>query len=239
MRHALLVEDDYKIFDKLAHQRRMIGGMVGWARVFKNAELKDGVRVAGTGECCYDDHNLILAAGRAIVAHKLFDQESSQNLAKFTVTHFAVGAGGASLDSNGLVTLLGPYICDTGLSKPISLGSFQDEPGGYIGTPPSLYNAQGAVKPITVDGSIVIENETFENSINDPTTCSHGTRVKCTCTVIPGEPSGLNTGASVPISEACLYATYGNTILPFAKICFPPKYIELADTFIIDWFILC
>lgn len=65
------------------------------------------------------------------------------------------------------VTLLGPFICDTYLQQPIKLSTtYLNEPSSYVGTNPLIHNYQGAVKPITTNGSITLESEDYEGRKN-------------------------------------------------------------------------
>ena len=86
--------DDYRIFDALAHKRKITGGLIGWVQAYKNPIFKNNKPVPGTGELLYDNHNLILASGRNIVAYKMFDQADALELKTYKVSHFGVGAGG-------------------------------------------------------------------------------------------------------------------------------------------------
>lgn len=223
----IMHKDDYTVFDKLAAESRKNKscGPLGWVKVYFDSKLDANKNII-SGNLHHEGSNLVVANGRSFVAQKIFNLAGTPDYRNYTLTHFAVGAGGATV-SDETVTLTGPYICDTGLTKPIKLsGTYIEEPSGIIGSPNTLYSYEGAVKPITTDGTIVIEDETFENT-SGGATCTYGTKVKCTCVIPAGEPTGLVAGQSVPISEAGLYLVSGSTAKMFAHICFAPKWKEL------------
>lgn len=219
-------EEDYKVFDKIAggfgEQKKR--GPVGWVQVYFNNQLH------------HEGNNLVVAQGRAFVAQKIFNISGAQDWRGYNISHFAIGSNGATV-AGTTVTLLGPGICNTALSSPIRLsGSYLDEPSGTTGTPSTVYNYQGAVKPILTNGSIALEAEDFTTT---NTSCTYSTKVKCTCVVPEGEPAGLTSGQAVPVSEAGLYFVSGTTAKMFARICFPPKWKAYEDTLQISWYILC
>ena len=174
----ILVQDDYKIFDRLIEQQKLTPkiGPIGWVRAYiqkKNEEKK----------LFFEGQNMIVAQGRNFVAQKIFSlAETGNDLRDYKISHFSVGSGGASVSGDD-VTLLGPHICDTYLNKPIGLGSTHNEPGVYDNSALSdelkdLYTSYGAVKPI--DSITLVTEEYDETGI----TCSYKTKVKCECTVI-------------------------------------------------------
>lgn len=207
-------------------------GPIGWVRMFeqkdKNSEKK----------LFFEGHNMVVAQGRAFVAQKIFNFASGQNdWRNYKISHFAVGAGGASV-SNDNVTMLGPMVCDTSLYKPIGLNSTHNEPGAYDNSAladeyKDIYTSIGAVKPID---SLELVAEDYQETNSS---CSALSRMKCTCTVESGEPSALPTDGYVPISEAGLYFVYGTDARMFAHVCFAPKFKELDSILTIEWFILC
>lgn len=230
----ITLQDDYKIFDRLANAQRKNpkAGPLGWVRAFVQSKA-DAER-----KLFFEGPNMVVAQGRYFVAQKIFGtHDTGSDYRSYNISHFAVGAGGASVDGDA-VRLLGPHICDTHLYKPISLGSTHNEPETYDNTTLSedlrdLYSSIGAVKPI--DRLSLVEEVYDETEI----TCAYKTKVKCECVVGPGEPPALMINGYVPISEAGLYFVGGNQAKMFAHVCFPPKYKEVESTLTIDWFILC
>jgi hypothetical protein len=79
---------------------------------------------------------------------------------------------------------------------------------------------------------------------NTPTTQLF-TVTKCVCIIDSKEPTNIAAGQSVRIDEAMLYATYTPPlpdtpkVVPFAHICFSPKYVEKETVFAIEWYIIC
>ena len=234
MSEKITINDDYKIFDKLSEMQRKNpkAGPLGWVRAFiQNKNDKER-------KLFFEGSNMVVAQGRYFVAQKIFGlSETGVDYRNYLVSHFAVGAGGATVDGDA-VTLLGPHICDTSLYKPIGLGSTHNEPGlydntGLDGDLKDLYTATGAVRPI--DNKTLVNEDYDESGIS----CSYKTKVKCECIVGPGDPPALAINGYVPINEAGLYFVSGNSALMFAHVCFPPKYKEVESTLTIDWFILC
>jgi hypothetical protein len=233
---TIFAKEDYQIFDSLSKQQGTKRGPVGWVQIYLNSQVDPETKTLISGNKVFEGNNLIVAQGRSFVAQKLFNTAGAPDLRSYTVSHFGVGANGATVNGTA-VTLLGPNICDTAMSAPIKLNaSYLNEPSNTIGSPNTLYNYQGAVKPILTNGSILIEDEDYSSGGQN---CTYGTKVKCTCTVPEGEPTGLSAGQSVPISEAGLYIVSGSTAKMFAHICFPPKWKAFEDQFSAVWYILC
>ncbi len=230
----ILCNDDYKIFDKIESGNKTTNGPLGWVQVYLNEKnLKNKTPD-------FEGGNLVVARGREFVSQKIFNLNDSEDGARtdwraHNISHFAVGSGGATVN-NDIVTINGPYICDTGLYQPIALGNslFLEEPSNYS-SGDGIHEFVDSVKPITTDGSIVLENESYTGD----TTCSYYTKVKCTCTVVEGEPGPLDPGAAVEISEAGLYFVNGADAQMFSHICFAPKYKEKESVTTIIWYILC
>ena len=122
-------------------------GPIGWVRLLlqKNAKAKK--------ELMFEGHNMIVGQGRAFVAQRIFNfTDGVTDLRNYRVSHFGVGAGGATVNGDN-ITLLGPNVCDTALYKPITLNSTHNDPGNFDTSqvPESvrnLYTSVGAVKPI-------------------------------------------------------------------------------------------
>lgn len=96
--------------------------------------------------------------------------------------------------------------------------------------------------------------------MSNTTSCpGYYTVVKCTCILEPGEPRNENPAVTpaLKVDEAMLYCTYykddtttsglhtmnGGSIdysspIPFAHICFYPKYLAIDDTLTIQWYII-
>ena len=230
----LVLTDDYRIFDKLSEMSRKNPrpGPIGWVRAFLQKKGKTD------RELFFEGSNMVVAQGRYFVAQKIFGiGDTGTDYRDYLITHFSVGAGGATVDGDA-VTLLGPHICDTSVYKPIGLGSTHNEPGMYDNSSLSddlkeLYTSYGAVRPI--DSVTLVEEDYEETGVP----CQYKTKVKCECIVGPGDPPALQINGYVPISEAGLYFVHGNDAKLFAHVCFPPKYKELESTLIIDWYVLC
>lgn len=227
----ITVHDEYKIFDKLEKQMRSGTGPVGWVRIF--LQTKYGL--------VYDEgQNLVVAQGREFVAQKIFGTISgtpNPDRRNYLVSHFAVGSGGSTIEGGGLVTLTGPFVCDTYLTTPIELKSTYLVEPGTSSLPPA--NRIHAVKPIIEDGgSILLEPQTFAGG-GGGSGCTAYTRVKCTCVVPSGQPESLGAGESVKIDEAGLYLVLSTDAQMFAHICFAPKWKEKESTLTIEWYILC
>jgi len=222
----LIVSDDYKIFDRLAHE---IGpttrGPIGWVQIY--LQSKKGL--------VFDEGpNLVSAQGREFVAQRVFNSYAysggvRSNWTSYVISHFGVGSGGSTVSgSPPVVTLNGPYICDTRLITSTSLGiaGYLTEPSGTV----------LAVKPITASGgSIYLEPASYSGG---GSSCTNYTRMKCTCIIPNGQPSSLAPGASTKIDEAALYFVSGSTARLFSHICFAPKWKEKEATLTIQWYIL-
>lgn len=231
----IVAYDEYKIFDSLIDTSRRLQkkhncypGVLGWVRVFLDNNL------------VHEGSNLVVAQGREFVGQKIFnitnyDTGNRFDLRPYTVTHFAVGSGGATVNGDQVV-LNGPYVCDTGLYQPITLGNsvYLDEPSSFNGGD-NLHVYTDAVKPITTGGSIVLESESY----SDGSACTYYTKIKSVCSVPSGEPQVLNEGEAVEISEAGLYITSGSNVKMFAHICFAPKWCEKDSSLSIVWYTLC
>lgn len=238
--------NEKQIWNFLSKKARINPGPQGFCQFYMNGEFVD------------QGSNLVVANGREYVAQRLFDEYNSSivdpspigDVRDRTIGLFAVGAGGAIVNAN-VSQLQGPIICSSNLVQAINLGntSYLDEPFSYnitdpIQNPYDIYNNNDAVKPIRVEA---------EGGIDliyvDYGDCQAYTKVKCTCIIPSGEPNGLPTGGTVPISEAGLYfglKTSGSPevwdeatgALMFAHIMFHPKFKELESEFRILWYII-
>jgi hypothetical protein len=237
--HINTEETSDKIFKELLKKRVETGSPVGWFQFFENKKL------------VYEDHNIVVGLGREYLAQRTTSitaitsgtSGGGENLRDYDLTHYAFGAGGATAD--GITyTLLGPNVCDTNLEIPISfnINGFLDEPGGIIEGSEDIYTYEKSVKPIVYPPG----NNTYETILRDyPTedpTCSYYTQMIFTIYKEAGEFDLLGIGESVPVSEAGLYitdiGTGGTDAKLFARICFPPKFMELEAQYGIEWYVL-
>ena len=222
----IILSEDYKIFDMLAHKMdRGKRGPLGWVQIF--LQTKNGL--------VYDEGpNLVVAQGREYVAQRVFNSYTflggaRPNWTNYIISHFAVGSGGSVISGTPpSITLNGPYICDIGLITTTSLGitGYLSEPGGTT----------LAVKPITASaGSVYLESVNYTGG---GSSCTYYTKMKCTCVVPNGEPSSLAPGGTTKIDEAGLYFVTGATARLFSHICFAPKWKEKESILTIQWYIL-
>ena len=210
-------KEEYQIFESLRNKR----GMQGWVRIF----MANNNQIIGNP--IFEGSNLIVAQGREFAAQKLFrtaeyDGGTRPQLYDYTISHFAVGKNGATVDGD-TVTIIEPLVTDLHLGNAIDLGT-----GTYLTEPSGI---EDSVKPIISDGAISLEPIIYD-------TATYYTQVKCTCTLNDTEPTSLNTNESVEISEAGLYITNGSTAKLFSHICFAPKWKEKSSQLIIEWYIM-
>jgi len=240
-----VLTDNYIYTDLAKYKlRNKLNGPVGFVQIFNDNKLVES------------KSNLVLGSGRSVGAQRLFNTnitEFFEELPDYTnhvVSHFGIGAGGATISGNTDYTLHGPHICDQSLYKPISLGNI----GAYLNDTddfedpdkPELYNSSYVLKEIA-EKSLIETQFPTNPLVDEEHICSYFTKVKCRCVVDGGEPSALNANESVQISEAGLYAVhkdYNNQdVSPdpvmFAHISFSPKFKEKEKQFGILWYILC
>jgi len=214
----MVLEDDHQIFDRLISENKN-PFVKGWVRLFlhKNARKK--------GELIYEGHNLVVGKGREFSAQRLFDTNngSTNDWKNYVINCFGVGSGGATV-SDGTPVINDATLDDNGLFTPVLLNeSYETEVNS---------GSEGVVKPIDTDGSIELMSGGYG-------TGTYYSKVKCTCVINDGEPSGLESGEAQQISEAGLYFTSGSTNHLFSHICFAPKWIELDSVLTIEWYIIC
>jgi len=222
------------ILKKLQRERLRQGNPVGWFQLYENEKS------------IYENHNLVVGHGREYLAQKTTSvtpvPSGVTDFRDYDLTHYAFGAGGATVD--GLTyTLLGPNVCDTGLEIPISfnIDGFLDEPSEYVGSE-DIYTYIKSVKPIVYpSGHNTYENIVRDYPLDDPE-CFHYTQLVLTIYKEAGEFDLVESGGAVPVSEAGLYITNvgsgGTDAKLFARICFPPKFMELEAQYGIEWYIL-
>jgi hypothetical protein len=179
---------------------------------------------------------MTIAKGREFAAQKMFNKTIQTNtipdVTNFCVNAFGVGSGGSSIDVDDNITLIGPDVCDPDLYSPIAINTT------------AIPNSVGVVHvvkkievagPGGIAGSISLE----ASNNNEYSSCtSYKTVAKCVCVIDNQEPTYLNTGGAVRIDEAMLYSTYNNFSIPFAHICFAPKFIEKESVFTIEWYVI-
>ncbi|MDD4081988.1 MAG: hypothetical protein PHD05_01240 [Sphaerochaetaceae bacterium] len=225
IKNDVLMKDYYRVFDKLEKQIHHKRGPVGWVQIF--LQTKFGL--------VYDEgYNLVVAKGCEFIAQRAFNSNlysggSRIDWTEYSVSHFAVGSGGSVVaGSPPVVTLNGPYICDTQLIEATSLDkiSYLTEPSGTT----------LCVKPITADGGSFLLEPSNYSSLGG--SCSYYTKVRCVCNVSDEEPISLPSGGTTKIDEAGLYFTSGETANLFAHICFAPKWKEKESPFTLIWYIL-
>lgn len=234
-----------KIFDKLYQKRIEQNHPVGYVQLY---DLKKSEKI-------FEKSNLIVGLGRQYVSQKIMTSQLTtdgytltelpsgcDNLRNYNLTHYAFGGGGAIYSGgNGQpddVELTGPDICDSSLSRPISfeIDTFLNDPGN-IDEGDGLHKSEKSVKPINF-GNNTYEYSIREYPIVDPT-CEYYTQFHFTLFKEEGEFGPLEPGQSVQVSEAGLYITYQESALLFARICFPPKFMELESQYGLEWYILC
>lgn len=211
----IFLSDEYKIFDQLNNtaKQKSKAGPLGWVRAFiqKKGDLSK--------QLFFEGPNMVVAQGRYFVAQKIFTlPDTSVDYTSYSISHFGVGAGGATIDGDS-VSLLGPHICDRSLYKPINIGGTHNEPIIYDNSALSddlkeLYSSYGALKPID---NFTLVSEPYEET--GSTSCEYKTKVKCECIIGTGEPPALTINGYVPISEAGLYFVSGEEARMFAHVC--------------------
>jgi len=238
-------KESAEIFSSL--QKKHTNHPLGWFRLF---DLKNKKRLL------HQDHNLVVGLGRQYVAQKIVTSLSEtpsggysltelptgcDNLRDYEITHYGFGGGGATIYSDPPDTydLTGPDICDEYLSRPITFGvtSYFDDPQGYDELD-DIHKSEYAVKPIAA-GNNTYEYASKEYPTDDPT-CEYYTQLSFTLFKEEGEFGCLEAGESVQVSEMGLYITDSvSSALLFARICFPPKFMEKEGQYGLEWFILC
>lgn len=245
-KHRIIHHDSISIHDILKQperfsyqKKRNRSPVLGLVQIFQNGKLntdetKDGWLT-----------NMTIATGREFVAQSIFKKHSQSslfgNISDYKIDSFGVGSGGSLVDVSDNVTLNGPHLFDIGLYKPIPLNSQclptikNSDPNTPIDHVVKRIESTG---PGDMTGSIEFEVSQSSEFIDAPH--DYYTVVKTTCIVEPHEPTYLNPGESVKIDEAVLYMTSptNNNPLPFAHICFAPKFVELESDFIITWYII-
>lgn len=232
-----------KIFKKLYEQRILKKTPVGYVQIFDKKK-----------NLIYEGGNLVVGLGRQYVAQKIITTSLTEdpsglslttlpsgcdNLRQYEITHYGFGSGGAIYSGPpDDYELTGPSICDESLSRPITFDveTYLTDPG-EVDELDNIHKSIKSVKPINTG------NNTYEYSLKEyPTVdpiCSYYTQFHFTLFKEEGEFGPLEAGESVQVSEAGLYITYESSALLFARICFPPKFMEKEAQYGIEWYVLC
>lgn len=230
-------KDSNKIQENLYKRRIKEKTPVGYFELFDKNKKK-----------MYSNDNLVVGSGRQYIAQKVVTSSliesvysmtdlpsGCDNLRNYELTHYAFGGGGAVVtDSIDTYQLINPTVCDAGLNRPISFGisSYLTDPNN-IDEGDNLHLSTESVKPIKIG------NNAFEYNLIDYDDCSYFTQFQFTLFKESGEFGVLDAGESIQVSEAGLYITYESSVLLFAKICFPPKFMEKEAQYGIEWYVLC
>lgn len=225
----IIIKDNFNIHD-IIKNKKQTAPFLGLVRIFENGVLNTDQSPDGWLL------NMTIAKGREFAAQKLFNKSiqtnTIPNVLNFTIDSFGIGSGGATIDIDDNITLIGPDVCDPDLYSPIAINT------AAITNSVGIVNVVKLIESTGPGGAIgSIELEISNN--NEYTSCStYKTVVKCVCIVDNQEPSYLNPGDVVKIDEAMLYGTYLTQCIPFAHICFAPKFIEKESVFTIEWYVI-
>jgi hypothetical protein len=232
------IRDILKNSSRMENQHKNKSPFLGLVRIYENDVLNTDQTEDGWLT------NMTIATGREFVAQAITKKNSPSSvfgdITNYKVNAFGIGSGGSTIDVNNNITLTGPALCDVGMYAPIYINSL---------CLPAFNNNRQLVNnivkfiessgPGNEPGSIVFETPLS----SDFQECSidYYSVIKNTCIIDGQEPSNLNPGESVKIDEAMLFFTSptGTNPLPFAHICFAPKFIELETTFRIEWYVIC
>jgi hypothetical protein len=192
---------------------------------------------------------MTIGTGRQFAAQKLFGLEkelpltsasSLINPSNFKIDSFGIGKGGSTINLSGAVTIISPSVCDLALNSPLSINNLaKDDSSGNKNVVKMIKSSLASTSPV---GNIELISSSSSEYVACPST--YYTIVKCTCIVGPNEPMGLDsildTGKVEKVDEAMLFATSNEiseaaVVIPFAHICFAPKYIEPESILTIEW----
>lgn len=244
MNQKLIYSDFLSIHDVLKDTTRMDfqiqnrSPFLGLVRIFENGKLNTDQTEDGWLT------NMTVATGREFVAQAIYKKNSPHSvfgdIKDYKVDSFGIGSGGSSIDVHNNVTLIGPQLCDTGLYAPIPINSqcisAKNNNGELIQHTVKGIQSAG---PGNDPGSIIFE--THKSPDFQECNVIYYNVVKNSCVVEMQEPTTLSPGESVRVDEAMLFMTSpnGENPLPFAHICFAPKFIELESRFEIEWYVIC
>lgn len=201
----------------------------------------------------FEGDNLVVGLGRQYVNQIIVTSSTStsltglsltalpsgcQNLRSYELTHYGFGSGGANYTGQDTFQLTGPLIGDTHLARPIThdVGTYLNDPGN-IDESDGIHKSLQSLKPINT-GNNLYEYVLVPYPPVNPT-CSYYTQMQFTLYKESGEFGSLSTGENVQVSEAGLYITDGDSALLFARICFPPKFMEKEAQYGLQWTVLC
>lgn len=232
--------DIYNIISEKKKQSK--SPFLGLVRIFENGKLNTDNSPDGWLT------NMTIASGRQFAAQKLFnfnvDLPSLKDFsaADYVIDSFGIGSGGTEFSSTADLTFNVSSVCDIDLIKPIPINLT------------AISNSTGfehVVKKITSKSSSMAGSVTplFANDntyVDGGCSGEYKTIVKCECIVDVNEPLAsfesiqLESGGAVKIDEAVLYATSPTkpVVIPFAKINFAPKYVELDSILTIEWHVI-
>lgn len=237
--------DEISVLNVLADQKRLAtqkarnkSPVLGLVRIYENGKLNTDESEDGWLT------NMTIATGREFVGQSIFKKHSSSSIfgdiSNYKVDSFGVGSGGSNFDADFNITLNGPALCDVGLYTPIALNtSCLDAPDNNGNVVQHVVKHIETPGPGGTAGEIVFQ----QSSTADFADCgqTYHTVIRLDCIVDYQEPSYLNPGDSVKIDEAMLFLTSPSNTnpLPFAHICFAPKYVELESAFKVEWYVIC
>ena len=236
------LKSNREVFEILYKKRVKQNNSVGYVQLFD--ENKDVL---------FEGSNLVVGLGRQYILETIVTSSLStslagialtalpsgcENLRSYEISHYGFGSGGAVYTGDDSYQLTGPLIGDTYLSRPITYGvsTYLTDPGN-IDEGDTIHLSYRSVKPINT-GNNTYEYELISYPTVDPT-CSYYTQLQLTLYKEAGEFGCLTTGQNVQVSEAGLYITDGVNALLFARICFPPKFMEKEAQYGLQWNILC
>lgn len=221
--------DHYRIKDIVKNKTSPFIGLV---RVYENGVLNTDQTEDGWLT------NMTIGKGREFANQALFKMHTLTStlgdISEHKIDHFGIGSGGSSVGANNEITLLGPSVCDEDLYIPTMLNTTCiANSSGNVNVVKKITSTITGILPGMIGQEISTDLEFTDCPL-------YYTITKCTCIVEPTEPTALNPGDITKIDEAVLYATDSNdqNPIPFAHICFAPKFMEKEGTLTIEWYII-
>lgn len=225
--------DHYRIRDIIKDKSKTTP-FIGLVRVYENGILNTEQSADGWLT------NMTIGKGREFANQALFKAFSPTStlgdISNHKIDHFGIGKGGSSIGIGDEITLLGPSVCDEDLYDGVMLNTTCIS--NTIGVANIVKKITSTITNVNaLAGTIIQQISSDLEFTNCPT---YYTITKCTCIVEPTEPTNLQPGEIVKIDEAVLYATDSNdqNPIPFAHICFAPKFMEKEGTLTIEWYII-